>query len=705
MNLRKSYLESILSRSSLRRKSQLVVGALVAGAGLVRADGGDAPSSDAQQAAYRSGVAQESVRTRSGQIRDDLAQIVAELKMNGMSSDDIALLTQASTRLANLSQDEMQKVIVALQNASITQENNQRQQALAGAYEGQKDVSLKLKSLAAELSAQQAQNELPTQLRILIARQSANIRKTTVLRDSTRQLVYFNDEEKSLHTMAGSEQTAIGGEIGVLLKALSQTAAGPASDPATAIAKTAYDTMSGSMLQTVIPMATQLTVSGQFPDAVTKQVSVRNYLMGVLQTLLAKEDAATRLNQAKTQLDQIMADQKDLANATQQSKLDGSTLAERQNKIADVTNLAQSLLKPLNTPAAAQLDAAQKAMDQNAAALPQAKSAADTAAQQAQIAQALDNAKKLLDQQVAAMQNAQNQSPTDRLASLQKLQDTLNQAQQKDKTDPQSAAKDLQQVQQDNLGQVPPSVADNVSNALSKLNQPQPDADAANKELAQAVDALQQQQAAQAKGAQDFKALQDADQQLAQAEKDASAADQSLSANPTGDLTGAAKALTQAQNGVGKVAQTPPSNMPGDAKKALADASDALKDATNNAVQAKGGEASAGAKKGLAAIKQARASLGQAMASADASARQQANASSSSSQGQSQAMFGALSGSGTQQLIAGGGGAGGGPGQVVGKLQPKDRDALTQYQAEKADPDYAPQVQQYLKNLADFGGK
>jgi len=37
---------------------------------------------------------------------------------------------------------------------------------------------------------------------------------------------------------------------------------------------------------------------------------------------------------------------------------------------------------------------------------------------------------------------------------------------------------------------------------------------------------------------------------------------------------------------------------------------------------------------------------------------------------------------------------------VMGGLSPKDRDAITQFQAEKTPPEYAPLVQQYLKNLA-----
>jgi len=46
----------------------------------------------------------------------------------------------------------------------------------------------------------------------------------------------------------------------------------------------------------------------------------------------------------------------------------------------------------------------------------------------------------------------------------------------------------------------------------------------------------------------------------------------------------------------------------------------------------------------------------------------------------------------------------GGLGTVMGTLSHKDRDAILQFQAEKSPPEYAPLVQQYLKNLADSGG-
>jgi hypothetical protein len=55
----------------------------------------------------------------------------------------------------------------------------------------------------------------------------------------------------------------------------------------------------------------------------------------------------------------------------------------------------------------------------------------------------------------------------------------------------------------------------------------------------------------------------------------------------------------------------------------------------------------------------------------------------------------------TNASFLGSSGPAGGPGQVVGQLQPKDRNAISVLQKEKASPEYQGMVQQYLKNLAD----
>jgi len=182
------------------------------------ADGVDPGASDvnAQQSAYRSSIAQETVRKQTDKIEAEIAELITELKLNGLDNTDLTILSSASGHLKTLSQEDMQKVINALQSASMNSQAPARQQSMVSALEGQKEVSLKLKSLAADLAAQESQKEIPSKLENLIARQSANIRQTSTL--SAASADQLNAQQKTTHDVVSSEQASIGGEIDLLFK-------------------------------------------------------------------------------------------------------------------------------------------------------------------------------------------------------------------------------------------------------------------------------------------------------------------------------------------------------------------------------------------------------------------------------------------------------------------------------------------------------
>ena len=671
----------------------------------VRGDATPASNVDVQQSAYRSSIAQEAVRKQTDKIQAELAQLIQELKLNGLSSAGTGSLANASSHLSSLSQEEMQKVINALQSASISSDDPKRQAALITAYQGQKDVVLKLKSLATQLAAQQARDGLVSQIENLVVRQSTNLRQTGMLNTTPDK---FDVKEKSIYGLVTAEQTSIGGEIDLLFTSVSAAASATPPDQSTDTAKAILDAMNGTQLKTVSPLAIQLTTAGPFPDAVTKQTAVRDYLVTVLRAATSKEDAEARLEQAKTQLDQVAADQKDLTETTKQAKLDGTTLAARQSEINERAEVAKALLKPINSQAADQVGTAQQDMQKSTATLTSSNDTMAAVPPQTDASKALADAQKLLDQQIAAVQSQQNQTPTDAMAQLQKVQDEIKQAQAAAQNNPEQAAKELQTAQQDALAQSP-DAANQIADAADKLQQAQPDTNSANQDLAKANEALQKQEDALAKAAQDYQALAAASQQLDQAKQLATDANQNLQQSTGNNLTDPARKLTDAENKVNQVEQNPPQDLPADAQQALQQAADALKNATMQAVQSKRSEASAQAQQGIAAMQQAQGALAQAMAQAQAQGQAAMGQGMGQGQGQSGqkgqiAATGAVSDTGDGKNVMGGFGSGGGPAQVVGGLSPKDRDAITQYQAEKTPPEYAPMVQQYLKNLADSSG-
>ena len=689
-----------MNPSSSRRRLFLVYWALALP---VLAQGTPPPSSDSatQLSAYRNSVAEESLRKQTEKLQAQITQLVGELKLNGLDNADVTLLTNASNHLGTLSQQDMQKVITALQSASVNGQKDQ-QQNLVTAYKGQNDISLSLKSLATDLAAQESQREIPSKLENLIARQSGNIRKTATLATGNQDLNQLSAQQKSTHDVVASEQGSLEGEINLLYKVLAVSpATSTPGDNTAATAKATLDALNSSSLKDLSASATQLTTAGPLADAVTKQKAVRDSLTSLLRTAVSGLDPVARLEHVKSQLDHLLDDEKDLSSVTQQAKLDGGVLAERQDKISDRTSIAEALLKPLSSSATTQVDQAQQAMAQSSDALNKNQSSSASLPLEHTVVDDLQKAETLLDQQIASAEKQAAESPTDKLAQLQQLQSDI----QQDQKNPQTSAQDLQKLQQEALTPSP-QAANKIADAADKLQQPQPDANAANQLLAQANADVQQQIDALKQAAQAYQALNQAQQQLNQAQQQAAAANQAMQ-NNSSNLTDAARDLAQAQANVDQLNQSASqSGLPPDSQQALQQAAAALKDATMQAVQAQGAAAQAQDQKAMGAMQQAQAGLAQAMAQIQQQSQGQGQGQGQGpgqGQGQGIAQNGQAGASeapkGPSGILTGVGA--GGVVQVMGALTTKDRDAITQFQAEKSPPEYAPLVQQYLQNLAD----
>ena len=310
----------------------------------------------------------------------------------------------------------MQKVINTLQSASMSLQDQDRQKSLATASQGQKDILLKLKSLAADLAAQEAQKEIPTMLQNLIVRQSANIRRTSTI-PSGQTVAQLDAKTKITHDAVSAEQSSIGDEIDLMFKILSAKPDAGKTDPSDT-SNAVLDAMTNSLFQNTALLATQLTTAGPFPPAISKQKAVRTYLIGFLRVAMAAINPVAQLQQAKAQLDQVVSDQKDLADSAKQSKQDGSTLAQRQQKISDDLSVAQAALNSTSPAASAPLDQAQQAMAKSADALQKAGDPSTTAPQQQAVADALQQAESALDQQIASAEKQQDESPCRQAGSV-----------------------------------------------------------------------------------------------------------------------------------------------------------------------------------------------------------------------------------------------------------------------------------------------
>ena len=671
---------------------------VVAGLGLCAAQDDSAANSDVQSSIADYGTAQSTVQTQADQIHAQLVQLMQELKANGLGGANLDTLANTSSNLSSLSQEDMQKVVDLLQSASTTPEESKRLQALVAAYQGQKDVALKLKALAGQVIKEQSINELMAQLEGLIVRQSANLRHTSVLQAIGKTSDQFNDSQKAAHGLAKAEEQSIANQIDFISGSLATPPGGSQSEQEVKTARILLDAMTASPLKDVVHQAVQSTNAGSFNDAITKQTSVRDSLADLLRTLLATEDATTQMQQAKSQIDQAIVEQTELAQAAKEGNQDGALLAKRQTEINNRTEVAKALLKSINSLAADDVKNAQDKMDETSSSLANTKNPADAAPKADGAATDLKAASDRLKEQIAASEKTKSESLDERLAGLEKLKEQITKAQTALPTNPAEAEKLTKEAQTEAMTQSPPAASD-LGDAKTQLDQPQPDTTKADKKLTDAKAKIDGQMTELAKLAADYKALSDANDVLNQAKTSATDADSKLQSATSPDLTDPTHKLADAQTKVDQVTQSLPPGLQGDAKPDLKKASDSFKEGANQSVQSNRPGAHDATQKGLAAIQSAQGALAAAMG------KLMAAGSGMGQQGPlTQAYFlkgVATKGDPHQALLKGANTGVSGPGQAIGSLSPKDRDAISQYQAEKVSPVYAPMVEQYLKNLAD----
>jgi hypothetical protein len=625
-----------------------------------------------------------------------LGALITEIQLNGFGAADVELLAKTAGSLANLGNEDMQKVITALQKVSAASESKQQQQGLLTAYQGQKDIALKLQRLATEFITRQVVGTIQSRLQNLALRQLSNLRNTRAISDDTKA--------GTAGAMVGAEQSAVAAEVGLLARNIQSTLNQVAPDAPVGIAKVVLDALTAGTLREDAGVARQLTVSGQYHASQPKQDAVYQELVQVLRTALIAQGTTNALTEMQRQLERLIDGQQNLLAADNQNSFDRQDTARQQARLLDSTVLAASLLKTLNIVAADHASRAEAAMQQGCEALLQSRSAKTA---QTTAGSELEAARKLLEQQIAAVQQQQQESIGKQIADLKALLDEVRQTQAavQQKSDARQADKSNQLAQQALANS--PAAAENLFNAANQLQQnAQANQQVAVSQLGQAAEKLAQQIAVAQQIAADYQKLDQASQQLAKAQQQTVQAQQNLQQDAAA-TDAAAQQLMGAQQQLAQIGQQ---GLPTQAQQALQGAGQALKEAVGQAAQSKGEQTGQQTSQAGQSMQQAQAALAQAKQQLKQQAGLSPSFGYSDTQSDSgdlqQAMFGAqgAGGIGDSKSYVGSGGAEArkGSAQVVGNLKPKDREAITQSAAQKVPQEYTQAVQQYLKNLANI---
>src|SRR5215204_5301763 len=128
----------------------------------------------------RAGEARQTqIKAQTQNVAAQLGAIIDEFRRNGLDGQDVEVLEAIRRVLGKLSDQEMKKVIDALQEARSQADPSQSKKAFAGAVSDQKAIIAQLRALLIEYQRQQALYELSLRLAALAERENANL-KTVV---------------------------------------------------------------------------------------------------------------------------------------------------------------------------------------------------------------------------------------------------------------------------------------------------------------------------------------------------------------------------------------------------------------------------------------------------------------------------------------------------------------------------------------------
>lgn len=659
-----------------------------------------------RQSAYKGSIRQDEIKNSTGKVRAELLAVLREMQMNGLLDFKPENIRKAAAELGVVGEEQMQGVVDALKGASLNEDPAAQKRQIVEAYTTQTEITQRLDKLAMQFQRAQARAELGKAARNLLERQMA------VQRD-TQGLLAEKKPDAAKTQAAKASQTALKSEAAHLLQKIKDAEKILAPDESAQLALSRQIAEKAG-LEEAADKASQNLSGDQLAAAVKEQERAKKALSELVKSMDSHLPAMERLQNMVGELDKAIQEQK--ATAQEAANETGRPdLKEKQQHLADKTEITRDQAASLNAKAASELDRARQQMEVAAQNMAPAADKTQTPAAGAaekpsrQALENLEQAREMLGKQMAALAN--EQGPKDfkeALADLTELQNKTMQA-LVDQTMAERSAPDrsAQKAMADRLAglqqeAVPlaPDAAEHVGDAVENLEKPAPQtAEKPSENLQKALEAVQARIAQTKQDAAAAAALAQMNDSLQAAMESSEGADKAMKQagqQPAADL--ARQAATQSQSAAAQAQQAGSQQ----AMQAAQAAGQSFQQASQAAQQGNMKAAQAANQAGQKALAQARQAAQQ---SGMQQSRQLAMMSGKNlpeaPSAKDQNGFGDAHPAPNSGLLGMGSGKPPGPAQTAGGLNPKDREALALSEQERTLPEFAPMVQQYRKNLAN----
>src|SRR3954471_5894432 len=168
----------------------------------------------------RAGEAKQTqIKAQTQNVALQLGAIIDEFRRNGLDGQDVEVLEAIRRVLGKLSDQEMKKVIDALQEARAEANPAASKKVFAGAVSDQKAIIAQLRALLLEYQRQQALYELSLRLAALAERQNGNLKTVVDLAKLTgnQTASRFDDTQRASLQIQAADQQGLKDEVNPLL--------------------------------------------------------------------------------------------------------------------------------------------------------------------------------------------------------------------------------------------------------------------------------------------------------------------------------------------------------------------------------------------------------------------------------------------------------------------------------------------------------
>lgn len=640
------------------------------------------------------GIAQDTVRVEANNVQGNLASIVDEMKRNGLANLDAESIRKTLRQLGTLTEDDMQKVIDALKQASATTDKTEQKKNLSAAYDGQLRISEQLKQISGSFDRNTAMSGIALRVKELLRRQVTVQRDTVKLQNFSQQDPGF----ASLFEVANGEQKSIHMDTSMLSYLIVPNVKDLPPE-VNAVLEKASAFIDNSKIDTEAGQAVNDLSDKKFEFATQSQQKVIGILTQLLGMVNQLDDLMSQLQRAKEHLDNMLAEQKNLEKRSEAGAANKAD-PERQDSLADDAKVAQSLLKTSNPQAATEMDRAKTSMEKSSAELhKQADGKTSIDAQKEAIA-SLENAQKNLDQQIKDLAEKMQKSQEERLKDVQKLAEETKKAaeeQQKLAQTPnqqkqEELAKKTEQLQKDALLESQ-EAAQKISQANQDMQKQQPDLKKAAEELQDASKQLAQKAEEMKKQIAEQKQAEQQQQQMADMQKNLQEMNKNLQDQKNNQQN--QKNAEQMQQMAKQMQDMQQNQKDANSKQQMQDMQNKMQQSAKNLQQNNQQQAMQLNQQTLQQMQQLQADMKQQQQQRqnqnmpfDPQNMQPYNQTAQDQKGQM------LKGAAASKFEVAG------LGLTVGKMKPKDREALNNFANDKIPEGYEDMVKQYRENLS-----